>query len=130
MTSLVTVYDAVGCFNPQKDDISSWLLVGVHTLLFFCDRCGGDKFFYKIFFRFWSRWPMVVAMYLSRYLVTYSAVNISHDIIVFNRADPCRRYRYECGGVLEPNNIINGASITCTIGSWGELFSVLAFHWW
>ena len=41
----------------------------------------------------------MVAMDLSSYLVTYAAVNTGHDIIVFNRADPFRRDRYECGGV-------------------------------
>ena len=50
MTSLVTEYDAIGCFDTLKYDIASRLLFGVHVLLCFCNRCGGDTFYRLIFF--------------------------------------------------------------------------------
>ena len=49
MTSLVTVDNATGFTNPRKYDIEFWFLVGVHVIVFFCERCGGDEFFYQIF---------------------------------------------------------------------------------
>ena len=39
------VYDAVSCFDPRKYDILFWVLVGLHVLLCFCDRCWGEEFF-------------------------------------------------------------------------------------
>ena len=67
ITSLVTVYNFVGFFNPHKDNISFWFFVGVNVLLCFDERCGDDEFFDQIFFRFWSRYPMVVGMDLLKY---------------------------------------------------------------
>ena len=101
MTSLVTLYGYVGCFDTLKDEIEIFSLVGVHVLLCSCDRCEVDEFFFGHFFVFWSRWPMVVARYLSRYLVTNDAINPGHDLEkpVFDSADTCRRDSTERGGV-------------------------------
>ena len=44
MTSLVTLYGYVGCFDTLKDEIELCSLVGVHVLLYSCDRCEVDEF--------------------------------------------------------------------------------------
>ena len=40
---------------------------------------GATRFPDWIFSCFFFRWPMVVARYLSRYLVTYAAINPGHE---------------------------------------------------
>ena len=44
MTSFFIVYYVGVCLDPSKYDIAFWFLVGVHDIICFCERCGGDKF--------------------------------------------------------------------------------------
>ena len=75
MTSLVTLYDAVGCFDQIKKELNPGFWLGCMSPYVSVTGVGVAHFFLIEFFRFWSRWPMVAVMNLSRYLVTYAAVN-------------------------------------------------------
>ena len=82
--SLYMIPLVVSIHKKMKLNLGSWL----KQMSFYVSVTGvaASRYLSDIF-SFWSRWPIVVAMNLSKYLVMYDDVNIRHDLKNFFLTD-------------------------------------------